>query len=219
MSINQFYQATRYYKINGFRKESVISFIGSEPGQVVLDIGCSNGILGMEVKKRLPCKFYGTDISLEAVALARNVLNGAWHFNLEDDFANWPEALKQKYFNVVVISEVLEHLFEPEKLLLQLKRLGKADKSVIITVPNILFWKNRLKLLLGSFNYTNQGLMDRGHIHFFSWQSFKRMIAEAGYEIVGINNHIPTRGTKWLGKIWPGLFSFQFIVKIKAVIK
>ena len=150
---------------------------------------------------------------------SRAVFAVPMRFNLEDDFANWPEALKQKYFNVVVISEVLEHLFEPEKLLLQLKRLGKADKSVIITVPNILFWKNRLKLLLGSFNYTNQGLMDRGHIHFFSWQSFKRMIAEAGYEIVGINNHIPTRGTKWLGKIWPGLFSFQFIVKIKAVIE
>ncbi len=216
MTIEQFYQQGHYHKINGFRIESVIKMIGQRPNQVILDIGCSIGLLGQEVKKRLACQFYGADLSAPAVAAAKNVLDDAWVLNLENDLSNWPQELKAKAYDAIVISEVLEHLFEPENLLVKLKGLAMPAKSIIITVPNILFWKNRLKILVGHFDYTNQGIMDRGHIHFFSWASFNKMIEEAGYQIMAVDNHLPTRGTKWLGKIWPGLFSFQFVVKIKT---
>lgn len=216
MTIEQFYQAPQYQKINGFRMEAAIKMIGQRPDQVILDIGCSIGLLGQEVKKRLNCQFYGADLSAPAVVEAKKVLDNAWVLNLEDDLANWPAELKAINYDSVVISEVLEHLFEPENLLVKLKALPATAKSIIITVPNILFWKNRLKIFFGHFDYTTQGIMDRGHIHFFSWASFNKMIAEAGYRVEEVDNHIPTRGTKWLGKIWPGLFAYQFAVKIRV---
>lgn len=214
MSISNFYQISRYHKINDYRKEAIIRFIGFSANPVILDIGCAYGLLGAEFKKRTSCQFYGADISNKAITEAKQVLNNAWQVNLEEDFLNWPEELKGKEYDVVIISELLEHLFEPEKLLLNLKKLAKHDKFIIITVPNLLFWKNRLKIMLGQFNYTDQGVMDRGHIHFFTWVSFKKMIQEAGYKIVAVDNHFPTRGTKWFGQFWPGLFAYRFIVKI-----
>lgn len=214
MSISSFYQSSRYNKINDYRKEAIIRLIGAKTNPIILDIGCSNGILGSELKKHLACKFYGADISFNAVAEASQVLDGAWQVNLEDDFLNWPPELRQKQYDAVVISELLEHLFEPENLLTKLRKLAKKDKSIIITVPNVLFWKNRLKIFLGQFNYTNQGVMDRGHIHFFSWSSLNKLIKDTGYKIMEIDNHLPTRGTKYLGKIWPGFFAYRFIVKI-----
>jgi len=51
MSVNQFYQSSKYYKINGFRKEAIINFIGSMQDQTILNLGCSNGILGEAVKE------------------------------------------------------------------------------------------------------------------------------------------------------------------------
>lgn len=191
--------------------------IGGRPDQVILDIGCSIGLLGEAIKKRLACQFYGADLSGPAVNLAKKVLDDAWQFNLENDLAGWPGALRQKEYDAIVISEVLEHLFEPENLLVKLRGLAKPGKSIIITVPNILFWKNRLKIFFGHFDYTKQGIMDQGHIHFFSWSSFNKMIERAGYQISAVDNHLPTRLTKgWLGQTWPGLFAYQFVVKINV---
>jgi hypothetical protein len=38
---------------------------------------------------------------------------------------------------------------------------------------------------------------------------------QTGYKIVDQYHHIPTRGTKRIGKLFPGLFAYQFITKIK----
>ncbi|MBI4812184.1 methyltransferase domain-containing protein [Candidatus Falkowbacteria bacterium] len=118
-------------------------------------------------------------------------------------------------YDTVIISEVLEHLFYPEKLLKKIKQIVVPETDIIITVPNPLFWKNRLKIFLGYFEYEKEGLMDRGHIHFFSWASLREMVKESGYSIVGTYHHFPTRGTRWLGKLLPGLFAYHFIVKIR----
>ncbi|MFA6304907.1 MAG: class I SAM-dependent methyltransferase [Patescibacteria group bacterium] len=214
MSLDQYYQGAKYHKINDYRKNAIIRWLTQNSHKTILDIGCSNGILGQEVKKLMPCRFFGTDISAQAVHEAKQVLDNAWQFNLEDEIVNWPEELRQNNYDAIVLSEVLEHLFEPENLLIKLKELPQADKEILITVPNLLFWKNRLKIFFGQFNYTNQGIMDKSHIHFFSWASFKKMIADSGYRIIEIDNHAPTRGTKQLVKIWPGLFAYRFIVKI-----
>ncbi|MCX6786159.1 MAG: class I SAM-dependent methyltransferase [Candidatus Komeilibacteria bacterium] len=214
MSIEEHYRPFHYSRMNHCRKEMILKMIGESPNQVILDIGCSSGYLGEAVKQKLACKFYGMDISSEAVAMAEKVLDGAWQFNLEEDFSQWPEELKAKPYDLIVASEVLEHLFEPEKLLAKLNKLAKLDKSIIITVPNLLFWKNRIKIILGRFNYTDHGLMDRGHIHFFTWASLKSLINNAGYQLAAVKNHCPA--FKWLGRIWPGLFAYQFIVKINS---
>lgn len=208
------YYKEKKYKINRFRKEAILDLLGSN-NDLVLDIGCNDGSLGEVIKQQKNSKVFGVDISETSVSEAREKLDGVFCFDIQKDYQNWPEDLRQIKFDKIIVSEVLEHLFYPEKLLENLKNQLKEGGEIIITVPNLLFWKNRLKIFFGNFNYTEQGLMDRGHIHFFSWTGLISIIRQAGFSIVDQRHHIPTKGTKILGMIFPGLFAYQFIVKVK----
>jgi cyclopropane fatty-acyl-phospholipid synthase-like methyltransferase len=212
MSFADYYgQKAVYTKISRGRLQGILALAGDLSGKKVLDIGCGGGELGREIKKHYPqAKVFGVDVSPGAVAEAEKFLDGAALVDLEQDQGH--PFLAEKY-DLIVISEVLEHLFRPEDLLIKVKQF---NCPVIITIPNLLFWKNRLNLLLGYFDYTDTGLMDRGHIRFFSLMGLRRLVESLDYEIVGECHRVPTRGTKWLAKIWPGLFAHNFIIKIKS---
>jgi len=213
MQLQDHYQKTHYKKINRFRKEAVLKLVGKD-AQRVLDVGCSNGEMGKYIKAYNNSTVFGVDISAQAIAEARKKLNAAYVYDAEGD-APVPKEILQQPYDAIVISEVLEHLLYPEKLLRRVRELSDRDTDIIITVPNVLFWKNRLKLFFGKFDYTDEGLMDRGHIHFFSWQSLQNILWRSGFELIETRHHIPTRGTKWIGRIFPGLFAYQFVVKAK----
>jgi hypothetical protein len=52
-------------------------------------------------------------------------------------------------------------------------------------LPNVLYWKNRLKLFFGHFHYSPAGgLMDIDHLRFYTFASAAHLLEAAGYEIV-----------------------------------
>ncbi|PIZ68862.1 MAG: hypothetical protein COY11_05395 [Candidatus Portnoybacteria bacterium CG_4_10_14_0_2_um_filter_44_20] len=197
-----------------YRKDAILEFLGREKKNV-LDIGCGGGQLGEIIKKENSSTVFGIDVSEAACQEAAAKLDRVFCFDVQMPFEKWSDEIKEIRFDGVIISEVLEHLFYPENLLGKIKNLLAPSAKIIVTVPNVLFWKNRLKIFFGKFDYASEGLMDRGHIHFFSWASLREMVKESGYSFVGACHHFPTRGTKWLGKLLPGLFAYQFIVKIR----
>ncbi len=212
--IEQYYdQKVDYDKIGNGRRRGIEKLIGPIDGLIILDIGCGRGHLGAMLKKRGSVKVFGVDISNDAIGEAKQVLDGAYIANLESDAI--PSEIMSQHFDFIVISEVLEHLFFPEKLLQKIKPIVDTNTKILITVPNLLFWKNRLQILLGNFDYTASGLMDRGHIHFFSWGSLSKMLESGGLKILDIAHNIPTGGTQFLGHLWPGLFAYQFILVAK----
>jgi len=204
----------KYNKVSRGRRDGILRFI-NDKAKLILDIGCGRGILGEVIKKEKRATVYGVDISSAAIKEAKNRIDKAFRVDIERNLKDWPSEIKNKKYDVIVISEVLEHLFYPEKLLENIKEISHHETEIVITVPNVLFWKNRLKMFFGKFEYTDEGIMDRSHIHFFSWKSLKKLLKQSGYYIVAKKHYIPTRGTKWLGKIFPGLFAYQFVVKIK----
>lgn len=211
MSLADYYtEKNTYTKVSRGRLNGILTLLGKEAA-TVLDIGCGAGEVGRVVKDRSRMKVYGVDISTNAVATARTVLDGAEVCDFETE-SILPDSFKGISFDAVIVSEVLEHLFEPEKMLQHIRLATSAP--IIITVPNVLFWKNRLKIFFGSFEYTETGMMDRGHIHFFTWKSLQEVIAKGGYQITTTAHHVPTRGTKLFAKYSPGLFCYQFIVRL-----
>jgi len=189
--------------------------IKNDKNMNILDIGCGSGLLGEIIKKETDAKVYGLDISENFVKSAKERLDGAFVFDANYDFELWPEEIRNIKFNNIIITDVLEHLSAPEKLLENLKKIINRDTEIILTIPNVLFWKNRLKIMFGRFEYTEEGLMDRTHIHFFTWKSLKKLLKECGYSIIIVTHHFPTRYTGFVGSFFPGLFSFKFIIKIK----
>jgi len=218
MLTENYYQKNIYSKINSFRKDTILKMIDkSKKDLLVLDVGCADGSLGAAIKKETRALVHGIDIVESQIEIARNKLDAVFCFNIESELKNWLPQVGEKKYDYIVISEVLEHFFYPEKVLGVIKNLLAVNGEIIITVPNILFWKNRLKIFFGKFEYTSEGLMDRGHIHFFTHDSLQKILVSQEYQIVTQNHHCPTRGTKFLSKVWPGLFAFQFIVKVRCL--
>lgn len=216
MKLASYYNQKEYKKIGGFRKRAILSFV-TKLNSNVLDVGCSDGLLGKILKDEKKSIVWGIDVSTKAVCEARKIIDNAFVYDLSNLPNDLPLELKDKKFDYLIISEVLEHLLFPENLVKNVRYFMHDNSRLIVTVPNVLFWKNRLKLFFGNFSYTEEGLMDRGHIHFFSYKSFKEIFQSNDFEIIAEKHHTPTRGTKFLVHFFPGLFAYQFILCLKKI--
>ncbi len=196
------------------RLRRIISLAGSVEGKSVLDVGCARGNLGRLLKSKGASCVTGTDISDNALLEAKKVLDETYSFDLEEE---WPADLKAKNFDLIVMAEVLEHVFDPVKVLKKARGLLKEGGFVIITTPNFMTWTNRIKFIFGDFRYQDQGMFDFGHIRWFTYSYLKGVLADSGFGIAKEKPIIfPGKLTKLL-KFWPGLFAFQFILKARKI--
>ena len=97
----------------------------------ILDAGCGEGFVVRALRRCLPhTDITGLDLSEEAIQFARENVADA-HF-MVGDINHMPFC--DNYFDVVLCSEVLEHLEDPVAAIMELLRVSK--KSLIITVPH-----------------------------------------------------------------------------------
>ena len=199
------------YGVANTRLKRVMGLAGDVQGKRILDVGCATGYLGARIKN-LGNYVVGADISGPAVDKASKILDEAYVFDLE---GFWPN-LGEK-FDLAILPEILEHVFDPIEVLKKVKSWLKEGGEIIITTPNILPWTNRIKIMFGKFEYTDQGLMDFGHIRFFTYKYLNQVLKDSGFVMVKENNIIfPGKLTKILKK-WPSLFATQFILKAKKI--
>ncbi len=140
----------------------------------VLDIGCSIG----EFLNFLPFKYkYGVDISSKAVDIARQRGVEAYVCNVE--FQELP--FDNNAFDIVFGLEVLEHLFSPDNLMSELKRIMKPDGIICVSVPNgLLRGEIRFKILLGKIPF---GVRTQ-HIRFFSKKILEELFTSSGFDVI-----------------------------------
>ena len=161
----------------------IIRKIGS--GLKILDIGCGYGSLGeaMTVKGN---QVFGIDLSPAAVRRAQNRV----YFACEADLTKpetIPERIRKEKFDIIVLSDVIEHLYNPKAAVIYAKTLLRDDGKIILSVPNVANWATRLHLLFGLWEYTVSGVLDRSHIRFFTLNSVTRLLRSAGLEIIDIS--------------------------------
>ncbi|MEM0031687.1 class I SAM-dependent methyltransferase [Thermofilum sp.] len=70
------------------------------------------------------------------------------------------------FFNVIVFSDILEHLKRPDIVLLSLKKYLSLNGFIIASIPNVVRIENRLKFLFGKFDYRESGILNKGHLRF-----------------------------------------------------
>lgn len=125
----------------------------------VLDVGCgtgsvtavANGGKGNDVLAIEP------DADRSAVARERGI--EVFCGFLDEEFI-----ARKGPFDVIVFSDVLEHLPSPDAML-KLAISGLRPGGIILaSVPNVAHWSVRLNLLFGRFNYTETGLCDATHL-------------------------------------------------------
>jgi len=91
--------------------------------------------------------------------------------------------LGDERYDAVVCADVLEHLPEPAAALHKLKRNAVPGALFIVSVPNVAHISIRLMLLAGRFPRMDKGILDRGHLHFFTRRTAGDMLEEAGLRV------------------------------------
>jgi len=176
------------------------------PGAKILDVGCHDGQTGAQIKKAVPCQVWGIDLDQKAIRKADCVLDKT----ILADITKPELPLPAKYFDLIIMSNILEHLPDPLAVLTGFKRFLKKDGLFLIAVPNVAFYPVRLNLLRGRFEYQENGILDYGHLHFFTLKSFNELIQKAGFDIKKITtNNLGWRGV--VDKLWPTYLASQFI--------
>jgi len=151
----------------------------------ILDVGCGYGCLGEAMIQKGNVVF-GVDISSVAIEKAKTHL----HFATVADLTKpetIPAEIKQEKFDLIVLADILEHVYDPMSILLNIKPFLKEDGKLLLSVPNIANWLTRLQLLLGRWEYTVSGVLDRTHIRFFTLKTIKRLLKAAGYKVINVS--------------------------------
>lgn len=191
----------------------VIELVGKN--KKVLEIGCASG----RISKRLSengCSVVGVEIdkksAIKAEKFCHKVINSDIEALEKLDYPN-------NYFDVILLSNVLEHLHSPPKVLKNLKKYLNKNGYIVVVLPNIANIIIRINLLFGKFDYEESGILDKTHLRFFNEKSSKNLLKEAGFKITkfDIVPAIPLiyKNQKLqykFAKIRPNLFSSEFLM-------
>lgn len=204
------------YGIHRNREKKLLSLIEVDlKDRKVLDIGCSTGYLGSKIKER-GAEVIGIDISSEAVKQAGKLLDKAMVVDLNEGKLPF----KDNTFDLIIASELIEHLFQPIIILKEIYRILKPTGKVLLSTPNLLYWGNRLKFLKGEFVYQKSGVFDEGHVHFYTHATLKDDLEKAGLKIVKYNHVFAGSETLNIVKNkFPGVFAYQFVILCEKSLK
>ena len=154
----------------------------------ILDIGCGEGDLIQQLEKNLTANVHGIEksreLALKGIAKGLNVTHG----DAEKDLLQY----SNHSFDYVILSQTLQAMIEPKKILKELLRIGS---KAIVSFPNFGHWKIRLQLLFNGKMPITEGLpyswYDTPNIHFFTLKDFQNLCGEMNIVIensIGLTN-------------------------------
>jgi 2-polyprenyl-3-methyl-5-hydroxy-6-metoxy-1,4-benzoquinol methylase len=199
-------------------------------GQDVLDVGCGEGYFAEKLAAR-GNRVTGVDF-LQSPSRREAFVD--YRQNDLQQGLDAPESWRGK-FDRVLLLDVLEHLLDPEDLLRRARPLLRPGSGeVVVSLPNVANISVRLMLLFGIFDYTDRGIMDRTHLHFYTRKTARRMLESQGYEIaeerltlIPVELAFRMPHTHWLMVVlnrllalftaaMPGLFGYQIMFRARA---
>ncbi|MCX6781635.1 MAG: class I SAM-dependent methyltransferase [Candidatus Magasanikbacteria bacterium] len=215
---NNFKDYDEYWENRGFhapslgRAKIISTYI--EPDSKILDIGCGDGtIIEYLSKNNKPKEIVGIDISKKAVEYVKKKGFDAFEMNvLAEDFTNF---LAEKKFDYIILTEVLEHIQDPEKVILAIK--NHFDKSVFVSIPNAGFLLHRLRLLFGRFPLVMIQQNVKEHIRFWTLKDFIYWSNYHGFEVELkiVSCGLGYKPFIFLENLLPSLFANQILYKLK----
>lgn len=146
----------------------------------VLDIGCGEGFFAAELKKA-GNRVVGVDAL--PVPSQGHALEQYFSADLNDSGGVFRQ-LNGRRFDRVLLLDVLEHLVNPDRLMSEARAALNSNGCLVVSLPNVAHFVVRLSLLFGRFDYAERGILDRTHLRFYTRKTARRMLEDAGYEIL-----------------------------------
>ena len=144
----------------------------------ILEVGCAEGRLGEHLKSIDPSRtVIGLEMEPEPAAAAAKRLDQV----LTQDAESGPLDLPPASLDCILYGDVLEHFRDPLAVLRRHRPLLAPGGTALCCVPNVQHHNLAASLLRGDWQPEAAGLLDRGHLRFFSHLSLLRMFLDAGF--------------------------------------
>lgn len=215
-------------EIPGSSHEILRRWILSLPaGLSLLDLGAGQGHLGKQVRPHV-ARLTGVEVDPAAAAASAGTYDRWITSSLSPDLSFGER------FDIVVCADILEHLAAPRDVLSAIRKWLNPGGLLFVSLPNIANVTVRLSLLFGRFEYAERGILDRGHMSFFTRQSARKMLTSEGFQVERVAasampaelavpllgrpplSPIVRRGFRLAAGILPTLFGYQFVLQARA---
>lgn len=160
----------------------IASFVNEPPG-LVLDVGCGGGATGRVLKQKFPgIRVIGIESNPNAAAHARTVLDEV--IGEPIDLAPVPQTVRDEPISLVLLLDVLEHLYDPWRSLIKIRSWLTPATRVLASVPNIRNLVTLDDLAAGRWEYGPNGVLDITHVRFFTKSSLRELFEDTGYDVL-----------------------------------
>lgn len=181
-------------------------------GDRLLDIGCGDGAFLYLAREKYRF-LYGIDIVEDRLRIARTWANRADIMIdlrcMNVDLARLP--YEDDMFDTVVCIATLEFVFDPIRLIREMRRVLKPKAQLILQLGNIASWRNRLLLLFGKQPWTTKfpGNWNGGALHFFASGELRDLLENEGFQVV--SQTCSGKLFRWRS-LWPSLLGGDMIL-------
>ncbi len=169
-----------------------------------LDVGCSAGraVLAMQT-----CGWNAQGVDLDSDAVQYGKLLG---LNLKEGMIE--DIPQEESFHLITLLDVIEHVSDPIALLCQCYKRLQSGGLIVVKTP--------CADSLPHYLVGNGWLESKEHLHFFSRQTLRQTLEQAGFHILAIRQTMeaPTHYLhyqKWQGRFFPELF-YQWIHRLQV---
>lgn len=185
-----------------------------EAGEMVLDVGCGDGVVGEYLQRVSGVKVVGIDISKEAIKKAKEKGLDAKVYSSEQKFP-----FKDNFFDKVFWGDNIEHLFNPTRTAKEIRRVLKNSGKLILSCPNMGYWRYRVHYFLNGAlpdtEWTKVPPWEWSHIRFFNLKILNDFLYSSGFnkitKVLGVSER---KLDKPFLKIEPSLFGMILIVEV-----
>jgi len=184
-------------------------------GEKVLDLGAGEGAVS-EFFQLSGCDVVAFDISNEALKKAKQRGIKTVQGDVEGKLP-----FKREEFDMVFWGDNVEHLFLPEKTLKEINRILKPDGRLILSTPNIGYFRYRfyflVKGMLPQTEWYGKYPWQWEHIRFFNLNVMDQFLKNNGFKMskfIGVSRR---RLDKLFLKLNPSLFGMIMVVEAQKV--
>lgn len=194
------------------RRDRVLEMVGSISGKRILDVGCAAGFISRKLVEKN--EIYGVDISAEPLKYAAKMGIKTKQWDIQKGLP-----FDSGFFAVVIATEVLEHIFDTDALLSEIRRVLKEDGILVLTVPNVCSLVSRVQVVLGRLpsyveHHNREGMA--GHIRGYNLPAIRGQLEDHDFKIEKIRTNSIGFGRFMISWHWRFLRSYGNIVIVRA---
>lgn len=203
------------------RDQVVKRYLEGKKGGKILDFGCGNGRLLMDLNGRFD-QYIGVDISEYRIKEAKSELSARLQSESSKFIFKVVEPgsaldYDDRYFDVVTCIAVLPWIYDVYSLMKEFNRIIAPSGILIVETPNFAYFKRRLKLLFGGLPTATPSDIstwpdigwDAGCIHYFTRKSLDTLFRQTGFNV---NRVMHTGFAAKVIRIFPGLFAAGWVI-------